>query len=111
MAKNNSDEPRTLKNRKYQKRRYYDRTRSGHLSLQQIHKLIIEGFHSRGSTGPISIVPGCPPERSGLIARVRPSKFVPMQKTFWRVSEIRAIFHSEAQESPGALTTKNKAKK
>jgi hypothetical protein len=33
-------------------------------------------------------------------------QFVQMQKTCWRVSEIRAIFHSEAQESPGALTTK-----
>ena len=47
MAKNNSDEPRTLEIRKYQNRRYYDRTRSGHLSLQQIHKLIIEGYNIR----------------------------------------------------------------
>ena len=45
MAKNNSDEPRTLEIRKYQNRRYYDRTRSRHLSLQQIHKLIIEGYN------------------------------------------------------------------
>jgi len=44
MAKNNSNEPRTLEIRKYQNRRYYDRTRSRHLSLQQIHKLIIEGY-------------------------------------------------------------------
>ena len=29
-------------------------------------------FHSRGSTGPISIVPGCPRERSGLISRAHP---------------------------------------
>jgi polyhydroxyalkanoate synthesis repressor PhaR len=47
MAKNNSDEPRTLEIRKYQNRRYYDRTRSRHLSLQQIHKLIIEGYNIR----------------------------------------------------------------
>ena len=43
MAENNSDEPRTLEIRKYQNRRYYDGTRS----QQQIHKLIIEGYHIR----------------------------------------------------------------
>jgi hypothetical protein len=32
--------------------------------------------------------------------------FVHMQQTCWRVSEIRAMFFSEAQESPGALTKK-----
>ena len=37
-------------------------------------------FHPRGSTGPICIVPGCPPERSGLIVRARSYKFVQMQK-------------------------------
>ena len=47
MAKNNSDEPRTLEIRKYQNRRYYDSTRSRHLSLQQIHQLIIEGYNIR----------------------------------------------------------------
>jgi polyhydroxyalkanoate synthesis repressor PhaR len=47
MAKNNSDEPRTLEIRKYQNRRYYDRTHSRHLGLQQIHKLIIEGYNIR----------------------------------------------------------------
>ena len=47
MAKNNSDEPLTLEIRKYQNRRYYDSTRSRHLSLQQIHKLIIEGYNIR----------------------------------------------------------------
>jgi polyhydroxyalkanoate synthesis repressor PhaR len=47
MAKNDSDEPRTLEIRKYQNRRYYDSTRSRHLSLQQIHKLIIEGYNIR----------------------------------------------------------------
>jgi polyhydroxyalkanoate synthesis repressor PhaR len=44
---NNSDEPRTLEIRKYQNRRYYDGTRSRHLNLQQIHKLIIEGYNIR----------------------------------------------------------------
>jgi hypothetical protein len=38
-------------------------------------------------------------------------KFVHMQKTCWRVSEIRAMFHSEAQESPRALTTKTKKRR
>ena len=47
MAKNNSDEPRTLEIRKYQNRRYYDSTRSRPLSLQQIHQLIIEGYNIR----------------------------------------------------------------
>ena len=47
MAKNNNDEPRTLEIRKYQNRRYYDSTRSRHLSLQQIHKLIMEGYNIR----------------------------------------------------------------
>ena len=50
MAKNNSDEPRTLEIRKYQNRRYYDRARSRHVSLQQIHKLIIEGYNIRWTT-------------------------------------------------------------
>jgi polyhydroxyalkanoate synthesis repressor PhaR len=47
MEKNDSDEPRTLEIRKYQNRRYYDSTRSRHLSLQQIHKLVIEGYNIR----------------------------------------------------------------
>ena len=47
MPKNNSDEPQTLEIRKYQNRRYYDSTRSRHLSLQQVHKLIIEGYDIR----------------------------------------------------------------
>ena len=47
MAKNNSDEPRTLEIRKYQNRRYYDSTCSRHLSLERIHKLIIEGYNIR----------------------------------------------------------------
>jgi len=49
MAENHGDEPRTLEIRKYQNRRYYDGTRSRHLSLQQIHKLIIEGYNIRVS--------------------------------------------------------------
>ena len=49
MAENNGDEPRTLEIRKYQNRRYYDGTRSRHLSLQQIHQLIIEGYNIRVS--------------------------------------------------------------
>ena len=64
-------------------------------------------IHSRGSTGSISIVSGCPRERSRLISRARSEKgFVHMQQTCWRVSEIRAMFYAEAQESPGALTKK-----
>src|SRR6516165_7432178 len=47
MAKRNSEEPRTLEIRKYRNRRYYDSTRSRHLSLQQIHKLFIEGYNIR----------------------------------------------------------------
>ena len=47
MAENNTNEPRTLEIRKYQNRRYYDSTRSRHLSLQQIHRLIIEGYDIR----------------------------------------------------------------
>jgi polyhydroxyalkanoate synthesis repressor PhaR len=47
MAKNDSAESRTLEIRKYQNRRYYDRTHSRHLTLEQIHKLIIEGYNIR----------------------------------------------------------------
>jgi polyhydroxyalkanoate synthesis repressor PhaR len=47
MVKESSDEPRTLEIRKYQNRRYYDSTRSRHLSLQQIHRLIMEGHNIR----------------------------------------------------------------
>jgi polyhydroxyalkanoate synthesis repressor PhaR len=47
MAKNDNDESRTLEIRKYQNRRYYDSTHSRHLTLEQIHKLIIEGYDIR----------------------------------------------------------------
>ena len=47
MAKNDSEESRTLEIRKYQNRRYYDSTHSRHLTLEQIHKLIIEGYNVR----------------------------------------------------------------
>jgi polyhydroxyalkanoate synthesis repressor PhaR len=47
MAKNDSDESRTLEIRKYQNRRYYDSTHSRHLTLEQMHKLIIEGYNVR----------------------------------------------------------------
>src|ERR1700752_3432688 len=47
MAKNDSEESRTLEIRKYQNRRYYDSTHSRHLTLEQIHKLIIEGYDIR----------------------------------------------------------------
>ena len=49
MAKNHSEESRTLEIRKYQNRRYYDSTHSRHLTLEQIHKLIIEGYNIRVS--------------------------------------------------------------
>jgi len=47
MAKNDSEESRTLEIRKYQNRRYYDSTHSRHLTLEQIHKLLIEGYNIR----------------------------------------------------------------
>jgi polyhydroxyalkanoate synthesis repressor PhaR len=47
MAKNESKESRTLEIRKYQNRRYYDSTHSRHLTLEQIHRLIIEGCNIR----------------------------------------------------------------
>lgn len=47
MAKNDSEESRTLEIRKYQNRRYYDSTHSRHLTLEQIHRLIIEGYNIR----------------------------------------------------------------
>jgi polyhydroxyalkanoate synthesis repressor PhaR len=47
MAKNDSKESRTLEIRKYQNRRYYDSTHSRHLTLEQIHRLIIEGYNIR----------------------------------------------------------------
>jgi polyhydroxyalkanoate synthesis repressor PhaR len=40
-------EPGTLEIRKYPNRRYYDSTRSCHVSLQQIHRLIHEGHNVR----------------------------------------------------------------
>lgn len=47
MARTANDEPLTLEVRKYPNRRYYDTTRSRHLSLQQIHKAIMEGHNIR----------------------------------------------------------------
>ena len=37
----------TLEIRKYQNRRYYDTTTSRHLCLQDIHKLVVEGYNVR----------------------------------------------------------------
>ncbi len=47
MTRKNSDRPEILEIRKYQNRRYYDTTRSQHVGLAQIHKLIIEGYDIR----------------------------------------------------------------
>ena len=47
MTRKNSAPPTLLEIRKYQNRRYYDTTRSQHVGLQQIHKLIIEGYDIR----------------------------------------------------------------
>ncbi len=47
MPAKNSNEPRMLEIRKYSNRRYYDSTRSRHISLQQIHRLIHEGYNIR----------------------------------------------------------------
>jgi len=47
MAKSDRDQSRTLEIRKYQNRRYYDSTHSRHLTLEQIHRLIIEGYNIR----------------------------------------------------------------
>src|SRR6516162_6336744 len=49
MATNDREESRTLEIRKYQNRRYYDSTQSRHLTLEQIHRLIIEGYNIRVS--------------------------------------------------------------
>jgi hypothetical protein len=69
-------------------------------------------FHSRGSTGPISIVPGCPRERWRLISRARSEKSLcKCTKNLLAVSAIRAMFRSEAQESLEALATKTKKRR
>jgi len=47
MPESNHSEPRILEINKYPNRRYYDITRSRHISLQQIHKAIIEGCNVR----------------------------------------------------------------
>jgi polyhydroxyalkanoate synthesis repressor PhaR len=47
MAPKKTEEPRHLEIRKYANRRYYDSTRSKHLSLDQIHKLILAGYNIR----------------------------------------------------------------
>lgn len=47
MASKKPDPPRLLEIRKYANRRYYDSTRSKHLSLDQIHKLILAGYDIR----------------------------------------------------------------
>lgn len=47
MPAKNSNEPHMLEIRKYPNRRYYDATRSRHITLQQIHKLIHEGYNIR----------------------------------------------------------------
>jgi hypothetical protein len=57
--------------------------------------------------------------RSGLSTRTLAShfagtirkRFVHLQTTCWRVSEIRAMFHAEARESPGAPHRKEARKK
>ena len=47
MATNDREESGILEIRKYQNRRYYDSTHSRHLTLEQIHRQIIEGYNIR----------------------------------------------------------------
>ena len=42
-----TDAPTMLNIRKYPNRRYYDTTRSCHASIEQIHKLIVDGYNVR----------------------------------------------------------------
>jgi polyhydroxyalkanoate synthesis repressor PhaR len=44
MAEPKQDQPTKLEIRKYPNRRYYDTTRSRHVTLEQIHSLIREGY-------------------------------------------------------------------
>jgi polyhydroxyalkanoate synthesis repressor PhaR len=44
MAEAKQDQPTKLEIRKYPNRRYYDTTRSRHVTLEQIHSLIREGY-------------------------------------------------------------------
>lgn len=44
MADENGEAPGQLKIRKYPNRRYYDATRSRHVTLEEIHSLIREGY-------------------------------------------------------------------
>jgi hypothetical protein len=74
----------------------------------------IEGAHdySRDSTGPISIVPGCPRQRSRLISRAQSKKSLCKCKTL--VGAFRKSVRSSIQklkESPGALTKKRSKEK
>lgn len=47
MAENNHSKDRTLEINKYPNRRYYDTTRSRNISLEHIHRAIIEGWNVR----------------------------------------------------------------
>jgi polyhydroxyalkanoate synthesis repressor PhaR len=47
MAKKKSSHPRLLEIRKYSNRRYYDSTRSCHITLEEIRRLIREGYDIR----------------------------------------------------------------
>lgn len=44
MADNSESQPKQLQIRKYQNRRYYDATRSRHLTLEDIRSLVREGY-------------------------------------------------------------------
>src|ERR1700686_4940031 len=63
-------------------------------------------FNSRGSTGPISIVPGCPRECSRLILRARSENLCGCKKLVDAFRKPVRCFIQEAQESSGALTRK-----
>jgi len=44
MAQSDSEEPKRLQLRRYSNRRYYDATRSQHVTLEQVYQLICEGY-------------------------------------------------------------------
>jgi hypothetical protein len=79
-----------------------DWSRAGRLSAPLRHALIALCLYCVTGDEPSPEVP----TRLGTIP-----KFVRMQKRCWRVSEIRAMFYAEAQESPGALTKKRSKEK
>jgi hypothetical protein len=98
-----------------------DGSQAGWLSAPLCHALVARGLYCVTGDEPSAevLTRRLESNRSGSPTRTLAAHFAGMspkylckcKKTGWHIPEIRAMVYSEAQESPGALTTKTKKRR